>query len=419
MMSKKISRRNFIKGALASGILIGGNFIIGCGDNSSTSGSLKVKFVRQIITKDCSNSACIMWQSDSPLNSPVLEITIDNDVKKIPALDATFNDDGMDFIQYVAQVDGLQPNSSYEFKIVDGNNSTGKFTINTPDTTKFKGIIFTDSQSADYGVWESVAKAAFDKNPDVNFFMNLGDIVDNGEDHNQWETWMTRVENQLQSMPFAPVMGNHECYSREWQERFPVSYVNLFAVPDNGDETFKRRYYSFDFGAAHFAVLDSQWQELDAFQPGVLDAELYWLVDDLKATKKTWKIVCVHRDVLQYKINGRDDWLEGISEVGVNFMPEFDALNVDAVFTGHLHTYRNRGHIKNFVENAGGPLYILCGLSGDVRYPGLWANHKLDKVVAPQPETDNYLTIEGDDKTLLIQCFLPDGTKIDEIKLSK
>jgi len=418
MFNKKISRRNFIKGTLASGIMLGGGLIIGC-ENSSTSGTLKVKFLRQIITKDSTSSRCIMWQSDSPLTAPTVLIDVDGDLKKFPAQDAAFTDDGMDFIQYVAQVDGLKPNSEYTFKIVDGDKSTGNFTLKTFDENKFKGLIFTDSQSADYSTWGGVAKSAFEKNPDANFFINLGDIVDNGEDHSQWEVWFTQAESLLKSMPFAPVMGNHECYSRDWQERFPVSYLNLFAVPDNGDETFNRRYYSFDFGAAHFAVLDSQWIELDAFQPGVLDAELYWLVDDLKATKKTWKIVCVHRDVLQYKINGRDDWLEGISEVGVNFMPEFDALNVDAVFTGHLHTYRNRGHIKNFEDNASGPLYILCGLSGDVRYNGLWANHKLDKFVAPQPETDNYLTLEGDDKTLTIKCFLPDGTAIDEVKLSK
>lgn len=418
ILSKKISRRNFIKAALASGIVLGGNLIIGC-ENSTTSGTLSIKFLRQIITKDSTVSRCIMWQSDSPLTSPTLLIDVDGDLKNFPAQDVTFTDDDTEFIQYVAQVDGLKPNTEYTFKIVDGDKSAGDFTIRTFDENKFKGLIFTDSQSADYSTWGGVARAAFEKNSDVEFFINLGDIVDNGEDHNQWEAWMTQCEKLLQSMPFVPVMGNHECYSRDWQERYPTSYVNLFAVPENDDKFFDRRYYSFDFGAAHFAVLDSQWQELDTFAAGVLDAQIKWLREDLQATKKTWKIVCVHRDVLQYKINGRDDWLEGISEVGVNLMPEFDALNVDVVFTGHLHTYRNRGHLKNFVDNASGPLYILCGLSGDVRYNGLWVNHKLDKVIAPQPETDNYLMIKGDDKTLTIQCLLPDGQTIDEVKLSK
>ena len=360
-----------------------------------------------------------MWQSDSPLTSPIVELKIDGETKQFPATDSTFTDDDTENFQYTAQIDDLKPNSSYEFKIIDGDKSTGNFELKTYDEKKFKAIIFPDSQSADYNVWGGVAKAAFEQNPDAQFFLNMGDLVDNGEDRHQWEAWMTQVEEPLQKIPFAPIMGNHECYTRDWQERYPIAYINYFAVPENDNKYFDRRYYSFDFGAAHFMILDSQWSELDAFAPGVIEAQVNWLRQELQETKKAWKIICVHRDVLQYKINGRDDWQEGISEVGINFMPEFDFWNVDLVLTAHLHTYRNRGHIRNFIEDPTGPLYILTGVSGDVRYPGLWVNHKLDKVVAPQPETDNFLTIEGDEKTLLIKSFLPDGKKLDEIKLSK
>ena len=34
-------------------------------------------------------------------------------------------------------------------------------------------------------------------------------------------------------------------------------------------------------------------------------------------------------------------------------------------------------------------------------------------------ETDNFLTIEGDEKNLLIKSFLPDGTELDEARLIK
>ena len=420
MMSKKISRRTFIKAALSTGIALGGGLILGCGGNNpKTSNNLQIKFLRQIITKDSTNSRCIMWQSDSPMTEPIIEIKIDDEVKKIPAKDSTFTDDGAENIQYTAQIDGLKPNSTYEFKIVDGEKSTQDFEFKTYDENKFSGIIFPDSQSADYNVWGNTAKAAFEKNPDAEFFINMGDIVDNGEDKNQWEAWMTQVEENLKKIPFVPVMGNHECYSRDWKDRYPIAYVNYFVTPENDNKYFDRRYYSFDFGAAHFVVLDSQWDELEKFAPGVLEAQINWLRKDLEETKKIWKIICIHRDVLQYKIKDRDDWNEGISSVGTSFMPECEYWNVDVVFTAHLHTYRNRGHIRNFNEDPTGPLYILTGLSGDVRYPGLWVNHTLDKFVAPQPETDNFLTIEGDDKNLIIKCFLPDGTQLDEVKLEK
>jgi len=84
-----------------------------------------------------------------------------------------------------------------------------------------------------------------------------------------------------------------------------------------------------------------------------------------------------------------------------------------------LHTYRNRGRLKNFVADEGGTLYILTGLSGNVRYGGLWIDHALDKVIAPQPETDNYLTLNVDAKNFSVKCFLPNGELIDETTLRK
>ena len=100
-------------------------------------------------------------------------------------------------------------------------------------------------------------------------------------------------------------------------------------------------------------------------------------------------------------------------------MPLFEELKFDAVFTAHLHTYRNRGRLKNFRADDTGTLYILTGLAGDVRYSNLWIDHALDKVIAPQPEIDNYLTLEVDEKNLLVKCFLHDGTQLDEFILQK
>jgi hypothetical protein len=100
-------------------------------------------------------------------------------------------------------------------------------------------------------------------------------------------------------------------------------------------------------------------------------------------------------------------------------MPLFDDLGVDAVLSAHLHTYRNRGHIKDFQRDPAGPLYILTGVAGNVRYPGLWIDHALDEKTAPQPETDNYLTMEASKDALRFQCFLPDGSVIDDVTIRK
>ena len=130
----------------------------------------------------------------------------------------------------------------------------------------------------------------------------------------------------------------------------------------------------------------------------------------------------MHKDVLQYRINGHPERPEGIDEDnGRVWMPMFDELAIDVVFTAHLHTYRNRGHIYGFSKTAAGkgPLYILTGVAGNVLYPNLWIDHTFDEVTLPQPETDNYLTMEVTRDALEIACFLPDGTEMDRVRVTK
>lgn len=400
-----MNRRTFIKIAAASVAAL----MTGCGVDEKT---LDVKFLRQIVTKDISTSRLIMWQVDEPLKNPRVEVKINGGTKIFPAHDSSFTDDGKKNIQYTVQID-----SGDEFRIVDGDAATAWHALKNFSGDEFKAIIFSDSQcGGGYDTWGQIVRHAFEKNPDANFFVDIGDLVDNGEDSAQWEDWLAQIENFSLKIPFAPVLGNHETYSREWKVRAPVAYLNYFSTPDNGVKNFSRRFYSFEVGAAHFAVLDSQWDELGR---EIIDAQKNWLRQDLNSTDKPWKIIFIHKDVLQYRINGRPERREGFSEVGEIFMPEFDALGVDAVFTGHLHTYRDRGRLKNFRDDENGTLYILSGLSGNVRYDGLWIDHELDKVVAPQPETDNYLTLEGNEKILSVKCFLPNGELIDEMILEK
>ena len=429
MKDKKINRRDFVK---AAALVMSGTFFGGCNelyrDASSSVNELKnsltedlsVQYIRQIITADSSNSRCIMWHGDG-LVEPVLEIKIKNsdDIKTLKSLNVSFTDDDNDNNQYSVQVKDLNVNESYEYRIVDGEHCSKWHDLKTMDGKKFKALIFPDSQCADYGVWSDVATKAYERNTDAEFFVNMGDIVDNGEDWTQWRAWFNGADRFIDKIPFVPIMGNHECYNRQWKERIPLSYLNYFEVPENDSQTFQRYYYSFDYGDVHFAVLNSQWDEINQFIKGLKTEQQDWLRRDIQSSNKKWKIILIHKDVLQYRINGRPERQEGFSEIGTEFMPLFDELKIDLVLTAHLHTYRDRGHIYNFEHNPQGPLYILTGVAGDVRYSNLWIDHALDKVIAPQPETDNYLTLEVSENQIDVKCFLPDGTEIDHATIKK
>ena len=373
---------------------------------------LDIKHLRQIITVDPSTSRTIMFETDEPLSNPIIELQLGDELKNFKAVDCSFVDDEHRYNQYSARIEGLNVGAEYKFRVVDGDARTDWHELKTSDGNSFKALIFPDSQCADYGVWSSVAQSAHEKNPDAEFFINVGDLVDNGEDWTQWRAWFDGAPF-ISAIPFVPVMGNHETYSRQWTVREPIAYLKLFDVPANGSASFERYYYSFDYGDVHFVVLNTE--PID----GLIEEQQIWIERDVRSSERRWKIVLMHRDVLQYRINGRPERLEGFSPEGAAFMPLFDELGIDLVLTGHLHTYRNRGRIFNFDRSPRGALYILTGIAGDVRYPGLWIDHALDEYAAPQPETDNYLTLEADADRLTVKCFLPDGREIDRAVVTK
>ena len=386
--------------------------------------SLDAQFLRQIIAADNRAARTVMWQSDEPQENAEVVWRIaggdkDAEIFSAPAKSERYTDDGQNVFLHTAKLDNLTPGTTYEYRLIAGNEGSDWTPLAAENGGSFKALIFPDSQSSDYTDWTNLARDAFRRNPDAAFYTNLGDLVDNGEEHSQWDAWFDAVEPFAARIPFAPVMGNHETYDKKWEVRSPLAYLALFAPPENGSRDFLRYYYSFDFGDVHFMVLNTQWDETEELRPGLLEEQLAWLPKDAAASGKKWKVVLLHKDVLQYRIGKRPERKEGFSKFGQAFMPLFDDLGVDAVLSAHLHTYRNRGHIKDFQRDPAGPLYILTGVAGNVRYPGLWIDHALDETVAPQPETDNYLTLEASKDALRFQCFLPDGSVIDDVTLRK
>ena len=384
--------------------------------------SPNVRHLRQMITEDATRSRIIMWESDDRATSPAVEYRLPNgEINKIAAKEVSFTDDKTETIQYMAELENLSPGTKYEYRPVWEAGAGDWHNLVTPDDAEndYTCLIFPDSQSADYTDWSNLFRGATERVPQASFFVNLGDIVDNGEVHSQWQAWLDSVENTGAEIPFVPVMGNHETYNALWKVRLPYAHLNYFRVPGNNSDDFDGYYYSFNYGAAHFIVLNTQWEELTGKRDGLLDEQKEWLQRDVAANPKRWQIVLMHKDVLQYRINGRPERQEGFSDIGTEFMPIFDRLGIDLVFTAHLHTYRNRGRIYNFQAAEKGPYYILTGVAGDVRYPDLWIDHALDLKAAPQPETDNYLTLRVTPHELTVQCFLPNGEEIDRVQIAK
>lgn len=378
--------------------------------------------IRQVITADSTTSRTFMWQSDYAEENPVVEYRQagdDDSLMQLPASSDAFSDDGVTTYIHTAAVTDLKPGTAYEYRVGAGDKRSDWQSFHTAQGHDFKALIFPDSQSSDYSVWAATAQPAWQRNQDAQFFINMGDLVDNGQDHYQWNAWFDVVGDMIARIPVVPLLGNHETYDKDWKVRMPEAYLHLFALPRIDREKYQNQFYSFDYGDVHFVVLNTQSQELTDFEPSLDEDEVAWFKEDMAKTTKKWKIVLMHKDPLQYGFANRPQPREeGFSPEGRLWMPLFDQYGVDAVLSAHLHTYRDRGHIRNFQRDESGPLYLITGVAGNVQYPGLWKQHSLDEYVAPQPETDNYMTLEATDDSLTFLGFLPDGQLLEEKSIS-
>ena len=386
------------------------------------------RYIRQIVAQDNSTSRTIMWQSDSSESDAIIEYRLEEskNIQSIGATDKAFTDDGSTTYIHEGTLTGLTPKTKYEYRVGYGSDRRSDwYPLETAGASVYDVLIYPDSQSGDYSQWEEIVKDSAHRNPRTALYISMGDLVDNGEQDYQWRTWLNSIRPLSANVPLATTLGNHEMYTLDWKMREPYAYLNYFAVPPNGNEIFNRRYYSYDFGDAHYVVLDTQLYESnhddnhDVHHPDLYDVQVRWLRQDLTNNTKKWTVVLMHRDPFQYAFDRLGaSRAVGFDEEGVLFMPIFDEFNVDLVLSAHLHSYRNRGHVRNFERDASGPLYILTGIAGDARRPK-WKEHPLDIYVAPDREKNNYMTMTVKPNKLIVKAFLPDGTQLDESVIEK
>ena len=386
------------------------------------------RYIRQIVAKDNSTSRTIMWQSDSSEADAVIEYRMAGaeNTQTIAATDKGFTDDGSTTYIHEATLTGLIPNTKYEYRVGYGTDRRSDwYPLETAGASEYEVLIYPDSQSGDYSGWEQIVKDSAQRNPNTALYIGMGDLVDNGEQAYQWRTWLDSIKPLSARIPLAPTLGNHEMYTLDWKMREPRAYLNYFDVPSNGNTTFDRHYYSYDYGDVHYVVLDTQLYESnhednhDTHHPDLYDEQVQWLRQDLASNTKKWTVVLMHRDPFQYAFDRPGtSRAAGFDEEGVLFMPIFDEFHVDLVLSAHLHSYRNRGHVRNFDRDPSGPLYILTGIAGDARRPK-WKQHPLDVYVIPDREASNYMTMTVTPNRLVVRAFLADGTQIDESVIEK
>ncbi len=257
--------------------------------------------------------------------------------------------------QHTYTITDLVPGTKYYYRVtVEGVAHSGSFVAAPPaDASQLKFFAYGDTRT-NATIHDQVAaamNAAYAADPAYqSFTLFVGDEVTSGGTESYWTSEFFNpiyggIEQLIANLPFQACMGNHEGTGVLFMKYFPYPFVGS-------------RYWSFDYGPAHFAILD-QYTDFSRY------SEQYrWLVADLENAKKPWKFVLLHEP----------GWSAGgghpnNTTVQTDLEPVFELYEVPIVFGGHNHYYARavvRG-VQHITTGGGGaPLY-----SPDVNYPNV------------------------------------------------
>lgn len=368
--------------------------------------------ITQTVTADGSSGRVLTWQS------PELEEALE--LRKIRSEDSVFVGAttepvvGEAYRLHTVRLDNLKPDTSYEFR--------PRFTwasLRTGNGESSKALLFSDPQDGSYNFDEKLLQPAWQQHSDADFYAILGTPA--AVPGNHWSrAWRLALPGMLSSIPMAMVHGNPVVYRNSRQVELTQKLLRELPMPDNGNPNRQNQYYSFDYGAVHFVVFNTQFDETEIFQPGLQEDEMAWLEQDLAATCKKWKVVLLYKALFAFEAaDGNQTPMTGFTEIGRLLMPIFDTYHVDAVIASSLHTYRRQQRLFRFASHPEGTLYIMAGASGRGLVAAQWKSHECDVAVAPMPENGSYMTLEADEKRLQFTAYALEGKAFDSIVLKK
>ena len=288
---------------------------------------------------------------------------------------------------YDAALTGLTPGEKFTYRVLKAGKEvfTAEGQASKTADQPYRFVAFADI-GAETPAQKKLAQQAMLAKPDM--VVVPGDIVYERGLISEYRSRFWPIYNAdqttpdgaplLRSVPMVVAPGNHDTDTRDL-DKYPDAlayyyYWNqplngpagteggplvptLTASADNrkafmdaaGDAYLKMSNYSFDYGNAHWIVLDSN-PYVDFTDKVVSD----WVAADLAspaAQKATWKFVMFHHP-------GFNSSREHYEQQHMRLLsPVFEAGNVDVVFNGHVHNYQ-RSYPLTFVPDKKGVLLV-------------------------------------------------------------
>lgn len=416
-------------------VILSVSLVFGCSAMATSAADIEdtVKRVSCTFNGDAKSSKGFCWYTFSKGDSNV-QVVKSADFKGDFTNAKTFSSDTCYKIRkqycHKAVADGLEAGTEYTYRVGDASKNiwseVGTFVTDDGDNS-FSFITIADVQASsdkNFAQAAETIKGAMKTCPNSEFTVNLGDFV-NDNTNDEWDWYFKNFGFSNMSTTLVPIAGNHDgnitnkLNINVFNSMFNLSNPNT----DSNVNWVNGVYYSYDYGNAHFAVLNTN----DMYP--ITQSQRNWLINDMKSSDADWKIVLMHRAAYAEgkNINKPDTII--MRDV---LLPLFDELDIDLVYAGHDHTYYRSMQVKGdkavegvqyvtenykgeevtFAVNPDGAVHILPATAGTKRYTVHDAINPIPKTCAFRLSTRDMggcfttTTIDGD--KMIIKSYLVD-----------
>ena len=294
--------------------------------------------------------------------------------------------------QHIFEFTNLTPGTKYYYQIkAYKNNYKGSFrAAPTNDESKIKFFAYGDTRShpEDHNkVAEAVINSFTETEDKQTMVIAVGDYVSDGDTEEDWDEQFfsfeyPNIQKMMASLPYQGAMGNHEGSGVLYEKYFPYPYVN-------------NRYWSFDYGPAHFVVVDQYVEYVQG------STQHNWIKNDLESTNKPWKFIYLHEPGWSAGGGHSND-----TTVQNHIQPLCEEYDIPIVFTGHNHYY-SRAEVNNVqhITTGGGGAPLR---TPDNNYPNIIITKSVN----------HFCEIEIDNDQLNFYAIASNGEIIDSFEVN-
>lgn len=297
----------------------------------------------------------------------------------------------------------LSHDTEYSYDVLGDGSEYGKGSFKTlPEKIgPFSFVVYGDTRS-DPVIHQNIVDLAIKQNP--RLVINTGDLVSNGLEIDDWEIFFDINRELMKSVPYYPVLGNHE--------KDADYYFEFFNLPGN------ERYYEFFVGDVLFLMLDSEGSDFGKpeyvknddyfwsnYQRDYFEKQKAWVENMLKLHRDAGYVFVFFHKPLISLMSGR---APGSKQHRAFWAETFEKHDVQAVICGHDHHYHR-------AQSSAGLTMITSGGGG----AGLYDIDLTSLETKMHKKVNHIIRVDVGDEVATLKVIDIEGNEIETFTLAK